>query len=133
MRSNDIFLTATRVWGPVAVFRAYSYENSPAEEPECLRICPRLRAKALQSDLNEDLKSAVFEFCAFSHLGVIKIPEKIVMLFFAVGMDFISFRSIFSFIAIAEKVWGFLVLSVNTKIFHLVRSQAWKALSKGSF
>lgn len=120
MRSNDIFLTAARLWGPVAVFRAYSCESSPAEEPECLRIYPRLRAKALQSDLNENLRSAVFEFCAFSHLGVIKIPEKVVMLFSAVGMDFFSFKSIFSFISIAEKVWGFLVLTFNTKIFHLV-------------
>lgn len=96
MRSNDIFLTAARLWGSVAVFRACSCENSPAEEPECLRIYPRLRAKALQSDLNEDLRSAVFEFSDFSHLGVIKIPEKVVMLFSAVGVDFFFLLKVFS-------------------------------------
>lgn len=50
------------------------------------------------------------------------------MLFSALEMDFISFKSIFFFLAIAEKGW---VVLVQTS--HLVQRQTWKALSKGPF
>lgn len=127
-RSNNIFSKAARLWGPVAVFRVYSCVNSPAEEYECLSICPRLGAKALQSDLSEDLKGAVFQFWAFSHLWVTKTPKKVVMLFSAMEIDFISFKSIFSFIAIAEKVWGFFGSNFLNKTISLGLKPSMKGL-----
>lgn len=102
------------------MFRVYLCENSLTEETECLTTWPRLRAKALQSDLKEALRPAVFEFCVFGHLRVIKTLQKAVMLFCAVEIDIISFKSIFSFIAIAEKAWrGFFVPTFKLKVFHL--------------
>lgn len=62
--STNIFCTAARLWGLLAVFSTYLCENSPAEKSEHFSICPRLRAKALESDLSEDLSFAQFDFCA---------------------------------------------------------------------
>lgn len=111
-RSNNIF--------SAPVFRVYLCENSLTEVTECMSTWPGLRAKASQSDLKEALRLAVLEFCVFGHLRVIKTLQKAVMLFFAVEIDIISFKSIFSFIAIAEKAWrGFFVQTFKPKIFRL--------------